>query len=760
MRRLIPLIFIVVACICLQLMFPALGLAQEASVEASPSGTLPDWTQASFSSLGAIDNAAEVSKGDFYRAWNTGDTVSDILTLEDISPQFAAERLTLGDIATVTDQDWLQQSVGSFDLLAQQRVDELVDVVPNLGDFRVAEVLPLESLFSSSNVNLSDATVSEALDQAPLLNSLRLSSLGDELAAFSISEIPNVELIELESLNGWESATISEIPGLSNVPFMAMPNFFDASLGIIARIDMVWGETEDHRQNTISGSNQSGFKVPCSGGGKLVEPEAGDKCAYIELDDLEDEGRPIQGSFEGKQWISGRYHEVQGGFGSLKNVPSPLGYTPGYEPTGRHPFGDLFKVVVWEPDETSDRTSFRMFFRWCTYSLSEGRTCTPYNQMAAPFFTQPVNSYVYVGPLDAQGGASAAPSRAKVASAFNVSNRSGAGRRSFGSCSKEVLAGISIDNLKESIASIESRGSGDYTAIGIHTCDKYGLCGRALGRYQMMSYLPEVESEVWKVQGGRDWLDRVNSGYEPSTAEINTYFPKDAQERAFDQEIHQLFETAQRKVDPQTGELFEGNRLVERVTQTWFSGPNSKVDDKGSDDLGRLSIYEYGVESRKYYNSIGGADPACTAGETTGDFIFPSSEQWSISSGFGPREIGCQRSKFHPAIDIAMPIGEPVLAADGGTVQYAGEAGGYGYTVVIDHGGGTKTRYSHLSEILVGEGQGVNQGETIALSGNSDGNSDISTGPHLDFGIYLNDPYDDYLPSSGNAVNPIDYVDL
>ncbi|MEO0704155.1 MAG: M23 family metallopeptidase [Cyanobacteria bacterium J06649_5] len=760
MRRLIPLIFIVTACIFVQLMLPAVGFFQDSPANASQSGVLPDWTQASFSSLGATDSDAEISYGSFYRAWNAGDTVSDVLTLEDISPQFASEQLTLGDINTATGQDWLQQSVGSFDLLAQQRVDELVDVVPNLGDFRVVDVLPLESLFSNSSADLSDATVAEALDQDPLLNSLRLDSLGDELETFSVGEIPNVEMTRLDSLNGWESATVSEVPGLSNVPFMAMPNFFDGALGIIARIDMVWGKTEDHRQNTVSGSNQSGFKVPCSEGGKLVEPEVGDKCAYIELDDLEDEGRPMQGSFEGKQWISGRYHEVQGGFGSLKNMPSPLGYMPGYEPTGRHPFGDLFKVVVWEPDETSDRTSFRMFFRWCTYYPGEGRTCTPYNQMAAPFFTQPVNSYVYIGPLDGQGGASAAPSRAKVAAAFNVSSRNGAGRPSFGSCSKEVIAGISIDNLKEGIASIESRGTGDYTAIGIHTCDRYGLCGRALGRYQMMSYLPEVEAEVWQVQGGRDWLDRINDGYEPSVAEINTYFPKDAQERAFDVEIHQLFETAQRKVDPQTGQLFEGDRLVERVTQTWFSGENGKVDDKGSDDLGRLSVYEYGVESRKYYNSIGGAEPACTAGATTGDFIFPATEQWSISSGYGPREIGCQRSKFHPAIDIAMPIGESVLAADGGTVQYAGEAGGYGYTVVIDHGGGTKTRYSHLSEILVGEGQGVNQGDAIALSGNSDGNSDISTGPHLDFGIYLNDPYDDYLPASGNAVNPIDYLDF
>ncbi|NJM99485.1 MAG: hypothetical protein HC800_22185 [Phormidesmis sp. RL_2_1] len=431
MRRLIPLIFIVTACIFMQLMFPFVSFAQGSFANSNQSDSVPDWTQASFSSVGAIDSTAEVSYGNFYRAWKAGDMVSDVLTLEDISPQFASEQLTIGDINTATGQDWLQQSVGSFDLLAQQRVDELVNVVPNLGDFQVVDVLPLESLFSNSSADLSDATVAEALDQDPLLNSLKLDSLGDELNTFSISEIPNVEMTPLESLNGWESATVSEVPGLSNVPFMAMPNFLDATLGIVARIDMVWGKTEDHRQNTVSGSNQSGFKVPCSEGGKLVEPEAGDKCAYIELDDLEDKGRPIQGSFEGKQWISGKYHEVQGGFGSLKNTPSPLGYTLGFEPTGRHPFGDLFKVVVWEPDETSDRTSFRMFFRWCTYSPGEGRTCTPYNQMAAPFFTQPVNSYVYIGPLDGQGGASAAPSREKVAAAFNLSSRNGAGRPSF-----------------------------------------------------------------------------------------------------------------------------------------------------------------------------------------------------------------------------------------------------------------------------------------------------------------------------------------
>jgi hypothetical protein len=48
--------------------------------------------------------------------------------------------------------------------------------------------------------------------------------------------------------------------------------------------------------------------------------------------------------------------------GPLKWVPSPLGYAAGYEPTGRHPFGAVFKVVVWEPDERSDQISFKLLF--------------------------------------------------------------------------------------------------------------------------------------------------------------------------------------------------------------------------------------------------------------------------------------------------------------------------------------------------------------------------------------------------------------
>lgn len=87
---------------------------------------------------------------------------------------------------------------------------------------------------------------------------------------------------------------------------------------------------------------------------------------------------------------------------------------------------------------------------------------------------------------------------------------------------------------------------------------------------------------------------------------------------------------------------------------------------------------------------------------------------------------------FHEGIDIGVPPGTPVRAVAAGKVIFAGSYGGYGLTVKIDHGGGLVSRYSHNSELLVQEGESVEAGQVIAKSGNTG----VSTGPHLDFGLY------------------------
>ena len=84
------------------------------------------------------------------------------------------------------------------------------------------------------------------------------------------------------------------------------------------------------------------------------------------------------------------------------------------------------------------------------------------------------------------------------------------------------------------------------------------------------------------------------------------------------------------------------------------------------------------------------------------------------------------------------------MASSGGRVVSAGWNGGYGYSVLIQHPDGRKTRYAHLSKITVSNGEYVTQGERIGLSGNT-GNS---TGPHLHFEMIIN----------GSAVNPLNYI--
>ncbi len=110
----------------------------------------------------------------------------------------------------------------------------------------------------------------------------------------------------------------------------------------------------------------------------------------------------------------------------------------------------------------------------------------------------------------------------------------------------------------------------------------------------------------------------------------------------------------------------------------------------------------------------------------TGTFI------WPVTS----RRITQQFWYGHTAIDIAMPEGNSVIAADTGTVTWAGwNVYGYGNLVVINHGNGYETYYGHLSNIGVFPGQVVNQGQYIAASGNTG----RSSGPHLHFEIrYFN----------------------
>lgn len=119
-------------------------------------------------------------------------------------------------------------------------------------------------------------------------------------------------------------------------------------------------------------------------------------------------------------------------------------------------------------------------------------------------------------------------------------------------------------------------------------------------------------------------------------------------------------------------------------------------------------------------------------------YMYPCTN-WPITSRFGYRW-----GRLHAGTDVGVPTGTTVRASRGGQVTVAGWLGGYGNCVMIDHGDGVVTVYGHLSEVTVSVGEYVDQGERVALSGNTG----RSTGPHLHFEIRIN----------GSAVDPEPYL--
>jgi len=117
-----------------------------------------------------------------------------------------------------------------------------------------------------------------------------------------------------------------------------------------------------------------------------------------------------------------------------------------------------------------------------------------------------------------------------------------------------------------------------------------------------------------------------------------------------------------------------------------------------------------------------------------------------VVSRFGPRLhpiLGYVRP--HNGLDFDGNFGQPIYASAPGIVQIASTFGGYGETVVIDHGGGLLTLYAHMSVINADVGEQINRGDIIGAVGSTG----LSTGPHLHFEVWVN---------GSTAVDPLPYL--
>ena len=163
----------------------------------------------------------------------------------------------------------------------------------------------------------------------------------------------------------------------------------------------------------------------------------------------------------------------------------------------------------------------------------------------------------------------------------------------------------------------------------------------------------------------------------------------------------------------------EEQKLKEQVTEY-----QNKLDD---------------IDSQILYLTIGEIDENYVGGE----FLWPSPGYTTITSPFGVRFHPILKYyKKHCGIDIAVPMGTYIRAANSGVVTTSSYLSTAGNAVIIDHGGGVCTLYAHASELLVNVGDKVQRGDIIMKSGSTG----LSTGPHLHFAISINGQYVDPMP--------------
>lgn len=194
------------------------------------------------------------------------------------------------------------------------------------------------------------------------------------------------------------------------------------------------------------------------------------------------------------------------------------------------------------------------------------------------------------------------------------------------------------------------------------------------------------------------------------------------------------YETVEEKSD----KIYEGETKVKTKGKKGKKVITARVEKSNGKESTKVPIVEkVEKEPTTEVVLVGTKERPPTIG--SGNYIYPV-KNYRLSSKFGARW-----GRNHNGVDLACSQGTDVMAADGGTVTWAGYKGSFGYLVIIDHQNGMETYYAHNSKLLVKEGDKVYQGYHIAESGNTG----RSTGPHCHFEIRVNgEPQDPlkYLP--------------
>lgn len=208
----------------------------------------------------------------------------------------------------------------------------------------------------------------------------------------------------------------------------------------------------------------------------------------------------------------------------------------------------------------------------------------------------------------------------------------------------------------------------------------------------------------------------------------------------------QLKAEAERRVDVWAGELTAYAKadaaiqrvIIERANKTPVptpAAPEAPAEDEPDDAPATEDEPDAPAEDEP-------AEPAPPAPATSG-FQWPVNA--TVTSEYGYRIHPVYRTRrLHSGMDIGAPGGTPIASANNGVVIFVGRQGGYGNTIIVDHGGGITTLYAHQSKFGTSVGQAVSRGDVIGFVGATG----TATGNHLHFEVRVN----------GSPSNPRNYL--
>lgn len=189
-----------------------------------------------------------------------------------------------------------------------------------------------------------------------------------------------------------------------------------------------------------------------------------------------------------------------------------------------------------------------------------------------------------------------------------------------------------------------------------------------------------------------------------------------------------------KKLKTSAGERAALVRKIEREKEMYEAALREEEEDHKE-----LLKFIRDAQKRAAEQRKGSPEPELAGGR----FLWPLPVRGRITSGYGWRTHPIFKTRsFHTGIDIAVPTGTSVRSAQQGTVIFSGSAGGYGKTVILDHGGGITTLYAHNSVLVAGVGEKVARGKEIAKAGSTG----FSTGPHLHFEVLKDGNHTDPNP--------------